>query len=388
MAMAKDYYEILGVDKTADEKEIKKAYRNLARKYHPDVNKDNPDAEAKFKEVSKAYETLSNADSRAQYDAMGADAYEAQGEGGGYGGFGGFGGSSWSGNFGDIFGDLFRGFGGAGGGYDARPRGPERGRNLRVDLMVTFEEAAFGVTKDVEINKTENCTACKGTGADKGTALSRCPKCGGTGQIKAVQQTLFGQSVIVKTCDRCEGTGQIIDTPCKVCGGSGKKQVRKSISITVPGGVDNGTRLRVAGEGEGGQRGGPNGDLFADIMVRPHPIYAREGNDVIVRQKISFVQATLGDSIEVPTLDGPETLIIPEGTQHGQVFRMRGHGVRNLRSGNRGDQQVRVELEIPKNLTAEQKKNLLKFSESMGESVQPQKKRFWDKAKDAFNGED
>ncbi len=376
--MAKDYYEILGVNRSADDKEIKKAYRNLAKKYHPDVNQDSPEAAEKFKEAAKAYETLSDTTRRKQYDTYGHDAYEqGMGQGGFDGGFGGFGGFQ-GGDFGDIFSDLFRGFGGFGGSTQT---GPQRGNNLRIDLVISFDDAAFGTKKEIEITKRENCKDCKGTGAENGSALETCPKCGGTGQFKSVQNTLFGQQVIVRTCDRCHGKGEVVKSPCKTCSGQGTVIAKKKINVVVPGGVDTGTRLRISGEGEPGTRGGPYGDLYVDIEVRPHEYFTRKGNDTIYRVSLSYTQMVLGDEIKVPTLDGEEIFHIPEGTQHHEVFRLKGKGFKSLKGNYRGDQQIVVSVKIPKTLSQEQKEKLFHYSEALGETIKPQKKSFWSKIK-------
>ncbi len=310
---------------------------------------------------------------------MGHDAFE---QGYAQGGFGGQDFGNYA-NFSDIFGDLFRGFGGFG-GFDARPQGPRKGQNLRISLEVTFEEAAFGTQKSVEINRREKCPECGGSGAKKGTSKETCDKCGGTGQVRVMQNTLFGQSIFVKTCDKCGGTGQIIKNPCPSCNGKGVKPGRKKITINVPKGVDNGTRIRLENEGEVGEKGGPRGDLYVDIRVKPHKLFTRKENDVILKVPITYAQAVLGDEIEVPTLYGTEKVRIPEGTQHNQVFRLRGKGIPNIRNGYKGDQQVVVNILIPKGLNEDQKNLLREFSKSCGMDVHPQKKGFIDKMKDAF----
>ena len=356
MSTQRDYYEILGVSKTASDDEIKKAFRKMAKKYHPDANRANPqEAEEKFKEVNEAYEILSDPNRRAQYDQFGHDAFSAQGQGaGGFGGFGGFGG----GGFSDIF-DMFFGQAGFGG---ARQAGPERGADLRYDLEVSFEEAAFGLETEIQIPRTEDCPSCGGTGAAPGTHPENCPDCRGRGQVEVEQNTPFGRMRNIRTCPKCNGEGKIVKTPCKECAGRGKTRVRRKIKIKVPAGVDNGSRLRVAHEGEAGQRGGQPGDLYVFIFVKQHKLFTREGSDVICEMPISFVQAALGDEVEVPTLDGRVKLKIPEGTQSSTIFRIRDKGIPNLRGHGRGDQHVKVKVMTPQKLTGEQKELLRQFA--------------------------
>lgn len=361
----KDYYEVLGVAKTASEDEIKKAFRKLARKYHPDVNRDNSsEAEEKFKEANEAYEVLSNTERRAQYDQFGHAAFEGGGAGG----------------FSDIF-DMFFGQSGFGG---SRQSGPERGADLRYDLEITFEQAAFGMETEIQVPRTEDCGVCQGSGAAAGTHAETCPQCRGTGQQQVVQNTPFGRMVNVRPCDRCRGEGKIVKTPCKECHGKGKVRARRKIKIKIPGGVDNGSRLRVAHEGEAGNRGGQPGDLYVYIFVKSHKLFAREGDDVICEVPITIVQAALGDEIEVPTLDGKVQLRIPEGTQTATVFRLKEKGVPHLRGSGRGDQHVKVKVITPKKLTDKQKELLLEFAKDGGEDTNPEQKSFFKKVKDAF----
>lgn len=372
----RDYYEVLGVSKTASEDEIKKAFRKLARKYHPDVNRDNiEEAEEKFKEINEAYEILSNAERRAQYDQLGHAAFE--GGGAGQQGFGGFGGAN--GGFSDIF-DMFFGQSGFGG----RQNGPEKGADLRYDMEITFEQAAFGVETEIQIPRTEECQTCHGTGAAPGTHPETCPNCKGTGQVQVVQNTPFGRMVNVKACDHCGGEGRIVRTPCKGCHGHGKVRKNRKIKIKIPAGVDNGSRLRVAHEGEAGLRGGPTGDLYVYIFVKSHKLFTREGSDIICEVPISFVQAALGDEIDVPTLEGKVKLRIPEGTQSGTIFRMREKGIPRLRGHGRGDQHVKVKVLTPQKLTDKQKDLLQEFATSCGDNVNPEQKSFFKKVKDVF----
>jgi molecular chaperone DnaJ len=376
----RDYYEVLGVSKGASEDEVKKAFRKLARKYHPDVNRDNPkEAEEKFKEINEAYEVLSDATRRAQYDQFGHAAFDgAQGSGGFSGGFGGGGGG-----FSDIFDMFFGGQSGFGGG---RPHGPEKGADLRFDMEITFEQAAFGVETEITLPRTEECVICHGSGAAPGTHPETCPQCRGTGQVQVAQNTPFGRMVNVRTCDRCRGEGKIVQSPCKECGGKGRVRKQRKIKVKIPAGVDNGSRLRVAHEGEAGARGGPPGDLYVYIFVKAHKLFTREGSDVICEVPISFVQAALGDEIEVPTLDGQVKLRIPEGTQPGAVFRVKDKGIPHLRGHGRGDQHVKVKVVIPKKLTDRQRELLTDFSKADGEDINPEQKGFFKKVKDVLGG--
>ncbi|CUH94146.1 Chaperone protein DnaJ [Propionispora sp. 2/2-37] len=375
----KDYYELLGVSKSASEDEIKKAFRKLARKYHPDVNRDNPkEAEIKFKEINEAYEVLSDPQRRAQYDQFGHAAFDGA-RGGGPGGDFGFGAS---GGFSDIF-DMF--FGGQSGfGFGGRQSGPEKGADLRYDLEIAFEEAAFGIEKEVQIPRTEECVTCKGSGAAPGTHPETCPQCKGTGQVQVMQNTPFGRMVNVKTCERCHGEGKIVPNPCRDCHGRGKVRTKRKIKIKVPAGVDNGSRLRMAHEGEAGTRGGPPGDLYVYIFVKSHKLFSREGSEVICEVPISFVQASLGDEIDVPTLDGKVKLRIPEGTQSGTIFRLKDKGIPHLRGNGRGDQHVRVKVLTPQKLSERQRSLLQEFAKLDGENVNPEQKNFFKKVKDVF----
>ena len=344
--MAKrDYYEVLGVEKGASDDELKKAYRKLARKYHPDVNPGDKEAEEKFKEINEAYETLSDASKREQYDRYGHDGPA------GAGGFGGFGGGQDFGGMNDIF-DMFFG-GGFGGGQ--QQRGPRKGADLRYDLTIDFEEAVFGTEKTIILPKWESCNTCHGTGAKPGTSSTTCSRCNGTGQIYTMQKTPFGQIQTAKICPECGGAGTVIKEPCTECNGKGKKRVNKKIEIKVPAGVDVGSRLRMSGEGDPGEQGGPNGDLYIYINVRSHPIFVRNEDDIYMEQAINIAQASLGADIQVETLEGKVTLTIPAGVQSGAKFRMKGKGVKNIKGYGKGDQYVTIKVVTPKNLTTEQR---------------------------------
>ncbi|WP_034429572.1 molecular chaperone DnaJ [Caldisalinibacter kiritimatiensis] len=375
----RDYYEVLGVDRNASEQEIKRAYRKLAKKYHPDMNPDDKEAEKKFKEINEAYEVLSDPQKKARYDQFGHQGVNGQGFGGFGQGAGGFGG------FDDIFDDIFDMFGG-GFSKGRRKSGPRKGADLKYRVNIKFEEAAFGTEKEIKINRTENCSVCNGTGAKPGTNKTTCPKCNGTGEVRYAQNTPFGQFVNVRTCDNCNGTGEIIEEPCSKCGGTGKERKERKINIKIPAGVDTGSVIPLRGEGEPGERGGPRGDLYIYINVQPHEIFEREGDDVICEVPISFVQAALGDSIEVPTLDGKVRYNIPEGTQTGTIFRLKNKGIHHLRGNGRGDQYVKVVVQVPKRLNEKQKELLKEFAKISGETLNESKKGFFDKVKDAFGG--
>lgn len=373
----RDYYEVLGVSQSASQDEIKKAYRSLARKLHPDVNKDDPSASDKFKEVSEAYEVLSDSDKRAQYDRFGHQDPTQQGAG--------FGGAGFQGDFGgfsDIF-DMF--FGGNGGG---RGRGPQRGADLEYTLAIDFKDAAFGLTKEIEIPRTETCTVCSGSGAKPGTKVETCSTCQGSGVQEFVTNTPLGRMVNRRSCPTCHGTGKKIVTPCTECRGSGTVRKRRKIEVKIPPGVDTGTRMRVNGAGEAGDHGAPSGDLYIVIRVNKHDFFQRDGNDVYCEVPVTIVQAALGDEITVPTLYGRETLKVPEGTQTGTVFTLRGKGMPRLGNGvARGDQRVRVVLQTPSRLTDRQRELFRELSREFGEEAHEQSRSFFDRVKSALRGE-
>ncbi|MGC8854861.1 MAG: molecular chaperone DnaJ [Halothiobacillaceae bacterium] len=371
----KDLYEILGVAKNASEDELKKAYRRLAMKYHPDRNPDDKDAEAKFKEAKEAYEILSDAQKRAAYDQFGHAAFEA-GMGGGAGpGYGaGFGGASFSDIFGDVFGDIF-------GGGRGRGTRAYRGADLQYNLEISLEEAVAGTTVKIRVPTTEPCTACGGSGAKKGTKPKTCPTCGGTGAVR-IQQGIFA---VQQTCPTCHGRGEIIEEPCPACRGQGRVQTHKTLSVKIPPGVDTGDRIRLGGEGEPGEHGGPAGDLFVVIHVKPHPIFERRDADLYCEVPISFATAALGGEVEVPTLDGRARLKIPAETQSGKLFRLRGKGVAPVRGGAPGDLICKVNVETPVNLTEAQKDMLRRFDESLhGDHHRPQEQSWMGRVKKFF----
>ncbi len=373
----KDYYEVLGLSKGADEKEIKSAFRKLAKQYHPDLNPDNKEAETKFKEVNEAYEVLSDPDKKAKYDKFGHAAFDPnQGFGGGGfsgGGFGGF-----EDIFGDIFGDVF------GGGRSSQRSGPRPGSDLKIKLDITFEEAAFGTKKEIKINRVEKCSTCDGSGAKKGTSKKTCSTCGGTGTVRTVQRTPFGQFASTQTCSTCRGTGEVVENPCPSCSGTGKEKKSRNITINIPAGVDTNSVIPLRGEGNHGDKGAPAGDLYVYINVKDHEIFERDGDDVWCEIPISFTKAALGGSIEVPTLEGKVKYEVPSGTQTGTVFRLKNRGIKNVRGTNKGDQYVKVKIEVPKKLTDKQKQILSQFAEESGETNDGERKGFFDKIKDSF----
>lgn len=377
-------YEILGVDRNASQEEIKKAYRRLAKKYHPDLNPGDKEAEQKFKEINEAYEILSDPQKRAQYDQFGHAAFEQGGfQQGGFGDFtqGGF--DFDFGGFGDIFGDIFSDFFGT--GRRKAEKGPKKGADIRYDLTLTFEEAAFGTEKEIEVERFEVCDVCHGTGVKPGSRPETCPVCHGTGEIRQTQNTPFGRIVNIRTCPRCHGEGKIITDPCQKCGGTGRIRKRRKIKVTIPAGIDEGQMLTLRGEGEPGLRGGPNGDLYIVIHVKPHEIFKREGYDVYVKIPISFADAALGGEIKIPTLDGMVSFTIPEGTQTGTKFKLRGKGIPHIGGRGRGDQIVEVYVEVPKRLSEKQKELLREFKRLEGENT-AEHKSFFQRMRDAFGG--
>lgn len=365
--MAKrDYYEVLGISREADEKEAKKAYRRLAMKYHPDRNPDDKEAEEKFKEATEAYDVISDPQKRAAYDQFGHAAVDGSAGGGGGPGAGGFGGGSFSDIFGDVFGDIF---GGGGGG--ARGGRSNRGADLRYTLDLDLEEAVKGTTVKIRVPTSVPCDVCDGSGAEKGTSAETCGTCNGAGQVR-MQQGFFS---IQQTCPTCRGAGKVIKSPCRACHGSGLKEEQKTLSVKVPPGVDTGDRIRLTGEGEAGANGGPPGDLYVQVAVREHKIFARDGRNLYCEVPISFSDAALGGELEVPTLDGRVKLKIPEETQTGKLFRLRGKGVPPVRGGAPGDLLCRVVVETPVKLNKRQKELLREFQDTMADSGSKQAPR-------------
>ena len=371
----RDYYEVLGVSKGASEDEIKRAYKKLARKYHPDMNPGDKEAEEKFKEVNEANEVLSDPDKKARYDQFGFAGVDPNyGVGGGYGA-GGFD----FGDLGDIFGSFFGG--GFGGGGQRRRNGPQRGESIRMSVSVDFTEAAFGCEKEVTVERSEQCPTCKGNGCAPGTTPEVCPDCHGSGAVTQSQRTPFGVMQTQAVCGKCRGTGKIIHQPCPDCHGSGRARKRKTVKVNIPAGIDNGQTISLRGQGHAGKNGGPNGDLLITVMVKPHDIFRREGTSVFCEAPITFTQAVLGAEMEIPTIDGKVKYTIPEGTQTGTVFRLRGKGIPVLNGHGRGDQYVTVTIETPRGLNREQKEALKKFSETLGEGNYEKQRSFFKKFK-------
>jgi molecular chaperone DnaJ len=371
MSSKRDYYEVLGVSRTADAEDLKKAYRRLARQYHPDVNKE-AGAEERFKEANEAYEVLSDAEKRRAYDRFGHAGVDGNA---GYTDFG-FGGIS----------DIFEEFFGFGSGTRARRRGPRRGNDLQYDLEISFEEAVFGCEKEIEIYRMDICPECQGSRAEPGTTPIRCNQCNGTGEVRRVQQSILGSFVNVTTCPTCQGTGEVISIPCRHCRGQGQIRVTKSITVKVPAGVDDGTRIRLAGEGEPGSQGGPSGNLYVLLHVQPHSIFRRSGNDLVLELNINVAQAALGDRVKIPTLDGEETVSIPAGTQTGRIFRLRGRGVPHLRHSGRGDLLIVTQVVVPTDLDDQQRELFQELGKTLGKEVIPQGERgFMDRLRDVFS---
>ena len=380
MADKRDYYEVLGVEKSATPDELKKAYRQLAKKYHPDLNPDNAEAEAKFKEVNEAYEILSNPEKKEKYDRFGfAGVDPSYGAGQGGSGFGGFGDMDF--DLGDIFGSIFGGggfggFGGFGGGSRSNPNAPRRGSDIQAHVVLTFEEAAKGCTKSVEFQKIELCDECGGSGAAKGTSPQTCPDCNGRGQVNVQQRTPFGVISTSKTCQRCGGKGTFNPNPCTRCKGAGRIRKTQKRDVIFPAGIDDGQVYPVRGEGNSGVNGGPAGDLKIIVSVKPHAFFERDGYNVWYDMKVSFIQAALGDTLRVPTIDGTVEYELPAGTQPGAVFKLKGRGIQMPHTTRKGDQLVKITVDVPKNLNEEQKNALLKFNEVMGnKAVKPEEKK-------------
>jgi molecular chaperone DnaJ len=370
MAEKRDYYEVLGVNRGASSDEIRRAFRNLAKEFHPDVNK-NPDAEAKFKEINEAYAILSDNERRAAYDRYGHAGLE---------------GMPIDFNFDFPFGDLFSEFFGFGTGSQRRRRAPRRGADLRYDIALEFEEAVFGLDKEIEFERMEICSVCDGSRAEPGTSPIRCETCNGTGEVRQARQTLLGSLVNVTTCPTCGGLGETISTPCHQCNGRGQERKVIHRVVSIPAGVDEATQIRLAGEGEPGPNNGPKGDLYIVIHVKPHRYFRRRNNDILLDLAINVAQATLGAEVTVPTVDGEEKLRISAGSQPGKMIRMKGKGVPRLRRNGRGDQLVILSVEIPRSLSSEQRKLFENLAATMGTEALPQEMSLVDKLKDLFGG--
>ncbi|MDD3853455.1 MAG: molecular chaperone DnaJ [Syntrophomonadaceae bacterium] len=374
MPEKRDFYEVLGIPNNASADEIKKAYRQLARKYHPDVNREDPNTAEKFKEISDAYEVLSDPQKRAAYDRFGHSAFDPSRNGGGFG-FDDFG----SAGFGDLF-DLI--FGASGATRGRRRSGPQRGADREVRMQINFEDAVFGMEKDIEITRVEKCTTCNGNGAQPDSEIKTCTACGGSGQVRNVQNTPFGRFETARTCSRCNGEGRVIEKPCKDCRGAGQVRKAHKINVRIPAGVDHGSRLRVQGEGEQGIQGGPPGDLYITIMIKPHERFERDGYTLITQLEIDFVQAALGDQVEMSLLGGAKHILdIPEGTQPGDVITVKGKGIPYLQSHRYGDLKVLIKVNIPKKVNKRQKELLASFYE---DDDKQNRKGLFDKFKDAM----
>ena len=362
----RDYYEVLGVSKGASDDEIKKAYRKMAKQYHPDLNPGDKTAEAKFKEVNEAYEVLSDKEKRSRYDQLGHAGVDPNFGAGAGGPFGGFSGA----DFGDIdLGDIFGSFfgGGFGGGSSSRRNGPMKGDTLRAGVTITFEEAAFGCEKEIILNREETCETCHGSGCEPGTTAEICPNCRGTGTVRIQRGGGAFTFATSAPCSKCGGTGKIIHQPCKTCNGSGSVRKQRKITVKIPAGIDNGQAVSLRGQGGAGRNGGPAGDLIISVTVRPHAFFKRDGTSVYLEQPVSFLQATLGAELEIPTIDGKVKWTLPEGTQPGTTFRLRGKGIPSINGRGRGDQFVTVQVQVPKNLNREQKEALHAYGQAMGE---------------------
>ena len=375
MADKRDYYEVLGISKGASEDEIKKAYKKMARKYHPDLNPDNKEAEEKFKEVNEAYEVLSDPDKKARYDQYGHAGVDPN-----FGAGAGFDGSFDFGDLGDNFGNFFGG-GFGGGGRRTNPNAPQRGESIRLSLTISFEEAAFGCEKEITVERMEQCGTCSGSGCAAGTTPEVCPDCHGTGQVQVRRQTPMGVFATSSPCGRCGGKGKIIHQPCPDCRGTGAVRKRKTIKASVPAGIDNGQTISIRGQGHAGKNGGGAGDLLITITVRPHELFRREGTSVLCDAPITFAQAVLGAELEIPTIDGKVKYDLPEGTQSGTTFRLKGKGIPSINGRGRGDQYVTVYIETPRNLNREQKEALKKFADACGDNNYEDRKKFFKKFK-------
>ncbi len=381
MADKRDFYEVLGISKGASDEEIKKAYRKMAKKYHPDLNKGDAQAEQMFKDVNEAYSILSDPQKKDRYDRYGHAGvdpnYGAGGAGGGFGGFGGM-------DFGDVS-DIFSSFFGGGfGGSSSRRNAPIQGEDREVRVNLTFEEAVFGCSKDIKFNRIEKCDDCEGTGAAKGTKPETCSNCSGTGQVRVQQRTPFGVMQTQRPCDKCSGKGKTIKIPCSKCSGNGYVRKQKNFSVNIPAGIDNRQSITLRGQGDAGRNGGPNGDLYVTVSVAKHSIFSREGMNIYFDAPITFAEAALGAKINIPTLEGTEEYIIPEGTQPGTVFTLKNRGVTEVHGSRRGNLSFRVNVEVPKNLSDKQKEMLKEFAATCSDKNNAQKKSFFDKLKETL----
>ena len=367
----RDYYEVLGVGKSANEDEIKKAYRSLAKKYHPDMNPGDKDAEVKFKEVNEAYAVLSDSEKRSKYDRFGHDAFDPTSGAGGFGGFSGFGGADF--DFGDIFSSFF---GGGSTGGRSRANAPQEGDDIAARVTVSFEEAAFGCKKEVNFARIENCPDCHGTGAEHEGDIEKCPECNGLGRVTVRQQTMLGYMQTQRACQRCAGRGKIIKSPCKNCNGKGRIRINKKLEVNIPSGIDDRQNIILRNQGSSGINGGPNGDLIIEVRVKEDKIFEREGNNIYCEVPISFIEATLGAEIDIPVLGGEtEKFKIPEGTQSGTDFTLKNKGIPDINTKRRGDLIFKVSVETPRNLNSKQKELLRAFAESIGETPNTKKTR-------------
>lgn len=381
MADKRDYYEVLGVNKGASDDEIKKAYRQSAKKYHPDLHPGDSECEAKFKEVNEAYEVLSDKDKKARYDQFGHAGVDPN-YGAGAGGYGSPFGQDI--DFSDIFSSVFGGFGGFGGRRSANPNAPRRGTDVEATVYISFEEAAMGCKKTVDYQAVSTCSECNGTGAKKGTSPKTCPTCNGRGQVTINQRTPFGVVQTSRACDSCKGQGKIIESPCKACNGAGRVRRKKSVEINIPAGISDEQVLNVSGRGNSGSNGGPAGDLHVYVGVRPHAVFERRGDDVWCELPITFAQAALGAEVTVPTLYGKVSYNIHEGTQPNDVFKLKGKGITHLGSKSKGDQYVKIVIEVPKNLSSKQKELIKEFDNASSDKNYSKRKTFKQKLKDLF----
>ena len=378
MAQKRDYYEVLGVQKGSSDDEIKRAYRKLAKKYHPDLNPDDASAEANFKEVNEAYEVLSDSSKRSRYDQFGHAGVDPS-SGGGYGG----GAAGFDFDVGDIFESFFGG--GFGSSRSSNPNAPQRGSDIHINTNISFMEACSGIEREVKITRMETCDECNGSGADKGTSVTTCSECKGSGKLKTPQRSPFGVIYSSRTCHKCGGKGKIIDKPCSKCGGGERLRKTRKLNVTIPAGIDDGQTLLVRSQGDAGINGGPRGDLNVTVTVRPDPLFSRKGFDVYCDVPLTFVQATLGDEVIIPTIDGKVKHNSPEGTQPGTIFRLRNKGIKRLNRDGRGDQYVTVRVEVPRGLSKKQKEILREIDAQFNDTHYNDRRGFFDKLKDKFN---